>query len=319
MTSKAHEVDKKGKYELGSSTDKIKWRSIFEKALNLVQANVPIVLFGPPGTGKTKMVMDIKKRLEDTGKLGNFEMVQFHKKFSYEDFIEGYVPAKDVFFKQRDGIFKEFCKSAMENRVNLFAIDEMNRAELTITLGETLFLIEDRDKRVAYTAHFHDRFTIPTTISIVGTMNTADRNIAKIDYALRRRFNFLPVFPDADELRISLNSTGFTCKAFSIDDYVTFFQKTNRRITRHQLMGHHMQLGHTMFIPRIPKGPITPEHLVDNLEQVILPQVEAYCGYGNENELDYIFNPLIREKYLSLVSITTDDLSALVNEVKNEN
>lgn len=315
---KANEMAKKGGYQIPTVRGRMSWASVFQKTITLVTAGQPVILFGPPGTGKTKMALDVREELSKSNLLGKFEIIQFHKKFSYEDFIEGYVPSKNGLFEQRDGIFKTFCKGAVKGRVNLFVIDEFNRAELTTTLGETLFLIEDRTERTVHTAHFHEEFTMPTEVSILGTMNTADRNIAKIDYALRRRFNFLPLFPDSDQLRVWLNTIGFGISLFSIADYVTCFEKINRRISRHPLMGHYMQLGQSMFVPRGVKGPISPEDLVDNFEQNIIPQVEAYCGYGNERELQCIFNPLVAEKYLSTDAITTEDLAALINEIKNE-
>ena len=135
--------------------------------------HIPVILYGPPGTGKTKMAMDLRKGLEIKKILGKFETVQFHRKFTYEDFIEGYKPSDNGFIK-RDGVFKEFCKNPTNGKTDLFVIDEINRAEIATTFGETLFALEDRESRIVKTAHFSEPFSIPCNLQLIGTMNTAD-------------------------------------------------------------------------------------------------------------------------------------------------
>lgn len=294
------------------------WQMAYERALDLVIARQPLVLAGPPGTGKTFMIDQIVKKLKEEEKLGKFLIVQFHRKFSYEDFIEGYAPSASGGFEKHDGVFKEFCKKPTTKDIDLFIIDEMNRAELSTTFGETLYAIEDREKRVVVTAHFNDRFSIPENLAILGTINTADRNIAIIDYALRRRFNFVYVFPDALELRKWLNPIGFGFKQFTVEDYAVLFAVINRRIRAHPLMGFNMQLGHSMFVPRVLSKPIRGEELSLNFEQVILPQLEAYCGFGNHNELANVLTPQIADKYLGQIVLTIDDIAHLVRAVEHE-
>lgn len=296
------------------------WDFSFQKAFDLVAQNEPVILFGPPGTGKTWMVLKIKERLEEENLLGRFELVQFHKKFSYEDFIEGYAPNEMGTFDKRDGVFKAFCKESAvsEKQVDLFVIDEINRAELSTTLGEFLYLIEDREERTAKTSHFNDSMKIPTNLSVIGTMNTADRSISIIDYAIRRRFRFVPIFPDYLELKKILNLVGTELLGINYSDYCEAAKKINLRIARNRLMGRHMQLGHMMFFPKMRKGSSPEAALIDQFTNVLIPQVEAYCGFGNEDVLEEIFNPNIAQKYLEQKRISADDIQSLINDIVHE-
>src|ERR1051326_1745763 len=303
-------VAEKSKYKF-KEPKTLTWEMSLERALNSVLHARPVVLAGPPGTGKTLMIERIIEVLKRENRLGKSAVVQFHRKFSYEDFIEGYSPAANGGFEKKDGVFKSFCRNPSVKGIDLFVIDEMNRAELSTTFGEVLYAIEDRERRAVITAHFKEDLRIPTNLSIIGTINTADRNIAIMDFALRRRFDFVYVFPDADQLRKWVNSIGFAFTEFTVDDYVAMFLVLNRRIRYHPLMGFHMQLGHSMFVPRIHSKPITGIELSLNLEQVILPQLEAYCGFGNQSELAIITSPDVANKFLNQQVLTLEDLNHL--------
>lgn len=316
MAKKDEQFKESGSYSVPKAQAQ-SWQASFEKAKHFIENNVPIILFGPPGTGKTKMILDIKSYLESAKLLGKHEVIQFHKKFTYEDFIEGFMPDNDGKFKKRDGVFKKFCKEASTKKVDLFVIDEINRAELSTTLGEVLYLIEDRERRSVKTSHFEEEMSVPRNISIVGTMNTADRNIAIIDYALRRRFMFIPVFPDYEELKKWLNLKGVTIRDFDIPSYCKAAQAINHRLAMNRLMGPHMQLGHSMFVPTVP-GKILEEHLVDQFQYAILPQLESYCGFGNEQELNTLLNTNIASKYLLKQEISFADISSLIRDLANE-
>jgi|GEM_PF-1199484 len=294
------------------------WQACYAAVRHLVLNNIPVLLAGPPGTGKTRLITELRKDLSASGDLGRFELVQFHKRFSYEDFIEGFEPTENGGFKKRDGVFKAFCKDSSSKRVDLFVIDEINRAELATTFGETLFLLEDRADRTTVTAHFGDKIRIPMNTSIVGTMNTADRNIALVDYALRRRFRVISCYPDKMALREWLGKIGFGFSDFNVDDYVRFFEVLNFRISKSPLMGRHMQLGQSMFVPAGTSRPIDAQDLVANFEQVLLSQLEAYCGFGNEQELGRLVGTLAAEKFLRQQPLELRDLVATVTALKNE-
>ncbi len=171
-----------------------------ESWLQILQRKKQIVFQGPPGTGKTFVALRLAKILvsETTGFM---EVVQFHPDYSYEDFVQGYFPepANGVLqFKLKKGRFLEFCDKA-ENQANkapcVMVIDEINRAKLARVFGELMYLLEYREKEIPLAAGGQS-FKIPENIYIIGTMNTADRSIALVDHALRRRFSFIRLQPE---------------------------------------------------------------------------------------------------------------------------
>jgi len=147
-----------------------------------------LILQGPPGTGKTFIAQRIARFITQND--GLVETIQFHPSYSYEDFIEGYRPKKNG-FELSDGIFKQFCTRAINDPGNNYVliIDEINRGNLSKIFGELLFLLEYRKESVQLT-YSQEKFSLPENFYIIGTMNTADRSLAIMDYALRRRFYF---------------------------------------------------------------------------------------------------------------------------------
>ena len=296
---------------------------VHEELISSIRKFIPTILYGPPGTGKTKLVLDCMAELRDLGILGAQDSVQFHKKFSYEDFIEGYSPSPEGGFVEKSGIFKSFCEKDCidQEKVHLFLIDEINRADLASTFGEVLFALEDREQRNVKTAHFGKILQIPRNLSIVGTMNTADKNIAHIDFAIRRRFKFIPVYPSKVALQLWLYKVGFAFTDFSINDYLVLFEKINERISVHPLLGPHMQLGKALFVPKRSSSSmdcISMDEIRQNFAEAVLPQVEAYFGFGGNKELSSIFNSLIVSRYIKHRSVQTPEFVALIKEVVNE-
>ncbi|AZZ37453.1 hypothetical protein CIK05_11835 [Bdellovibrio sp. qaytius] len=293
--------------------------SMILKELEVAASNcTPVILYGPPGTGKTRFLGLFADVLTKQSKLGKLETVQFHKKFSYEDFIEGFSPSEKGFIK-KDGVFKGFCSTPSKSPlIDVFVIDEINRADLATTFGETLFAIEDRAKRSVKTSHFGDNFSIPENTMIIGTMNTADRNISQVDFAIRRRFKFIPVFPDTSALKEWISKLGLENENFSIDEYCLFFEKINQRIRNNPLLGAHMQLGQSLFVPINSAGPVPVQILTANFSEVIVPQLEAYFGFGNKRELSSLLNPQISESYLRNRRLGIEEFSAFVRETANE-
>ena len=125
------------------------------------------------------------------------EFVQFHPSYAYEDFMEGWRPTEDGGFKLKKGPLKRLAEQAASSPEETFVlvIDEINRANLSKVLGELFFLLEYRDRKVTL-QYSDDAFTLPANLFIIGTMNTADKSIALVDAALRRRFHFHGFFPD---------------------------------------------------------------------------------------------------------------------------
>lgn len=156
-----------------------------------------LILYGPPGTGKTFLAMALGEHVAAAG--GEYRLVQFHPSYTYEDFFEGYRPraeAGGLTFDLIPGTLKELAESARENedKPHLLVIDEINRGNLPKIFGELYFLLEYRDKKVRL-QYSREEFELPPNLYVIGTMNTADKSIALVDAALRRRFYFAGMLP----------------------------------------------------------------------------------------------------------------------------
>jgi 5-methylcytosine-specific restriction enzyme B len=162
------------------------------------------VLYGPPGTGKTFMAKELAQHLVAEGD-GLVETLQFHPAYAYEDFIGGLRPVEGsdgrLIYRVVPGRFVEFCRQATQRQGTcVLIIDEINRAELARVFGELMYLLEYRDESMPL-AVSGSTFSIPTNVRVLGTMNTADRSIALVDHALRRRFAFIRLQPKHEVLR----------------------------------------------------------------------------------------------------------------------
>ena len=173
----------------------------YDNIVELLRYKKNLILQGPPGVGKSFATTRMAYSMMGVIDKSRIETVQFHQSYSYEDFIRGYRP--DESLKPVDGIFLKFCDIARDDIENdyFFVIDEINRGNLSKIFGELMFLIE-KDKRglsvkLAYENpdNPHAGFSIPKNVFIIGTMNTADRSLAMVDYALRRRFVFYSLEP----------------------------------------------------------------------------------------------------------------------------
>ncbi len=187
----------------GSELDKLAGellidRSFLEDIEELLKDKRQVILYGPPGTGKTYLAREFAKTLAPD----RHTIVQFHPSSSYEDFFEGYRPEEDedgsLTYRLKPGPLERMADKARANpdQIYIMIIDEINRANLPKVLGELLYLFEYRDEPVQTLYRPDDGFTLPPNLWFIGTMNTADRSIALVDAALRRRFHFVPFFPD---------------------------------------------------------------------------------------------------------------------------
>ncbi len=182
--------------------------SWLQECIDLLDDRRQVVFYGPPGTGKTYLAQAIASHLTDASAI---KLVQFHPAYSYEDFFEGYRPtaAKDgsgtIGFTLTPGPFRRLVDTARENpgTPHILIVDEINRANLAKVFGELYFLLEYRDRSIdlLYSAGDEAGFTMPLNVFIIGTMNTADRSIALVDAAMRRRFAFKALHPSTPPTR----------------------------------------------------------------------------------------------------------------------
>lgn len=241
----------------------------------LLRNKMNVILQGAPGVGKTftakKLAYAMMGEVDDS----RIEMVQFHQNYSYEDFIMGYRP-DGADFKLTEGIFYRFCQTAANfpDKEYFFIIDEINRGNMSKIFGELLMLIE-KDYRGTKATLAYNRmpFSVPDNLYIIGMMNTADRSLAMIDYALRRRFSFFEMEP-------GFNSDGFTNyqKAFGNETFNMLIDQIkilNKEITEDKSLGRGFQIGHSYFCGREELG-CTDEWMRSVVEFDILPMLGKY-------------------------------------------
>jgi MoxR-like ATPase len=213
------EIVKRGAYSLEACAEEIGIDSgAIQTWLTRLERKKHLVFQGPPGTGKTFVARRLGRLLAAQSG-GLVDLVQLHPSYSYEDFVQGIRPeivSGQITYSLKDGCFKDFCRLANDQRNEIFVliIDEMNRGNLPRIFGELLFLLEYRDQPIRL-SQGGPPFSIPSNVFIIGTMNTADRSIALVDHAIRRRFSFVFLGPNYDLLERHLRDAGLPVKELS--------------------------------------------------------------------------------------------------------
>ena len=235
-----------------------------------------IILQGAPGVGKTFSAKRLAYAIMGKKDEDKIKFVQFHQNYSYEDFIMGYKPAENGSFVLQEGVFYEFCQIAKDDPSNdyFFIIDEINRGNLSKIFGELLMAIEadyrDTEVRLAYR---DEMFAVPRNLMIIGMMNTADRSLALIDYALRRRFSFVTMEPGFD-------SDGFRTYQASLENpmfdvLIDTVKELNKVIRTDESLGEGFCIGHSYFCG-IAKEDCTVQRLQEIVKYDLIPILEEY-------------------------------------------
>lgn len=223
--------------------------SSYYKLTRALRSKKNVILQGAPGVGKTFVAKRLAYSMMGVKDPERVAVVQFHQSYSYEDFIEGYRPNGEGFDLVK-GIFYSFCKKAAEDSDNdyYFIIDEINRGNLSKIFGELFMLIEN-DKRgpknKVQLLYSHELFYVPSNVYVIGMMNTADRSLAMLDFALRRRFAFVDLKPGFD-------SDGFKAyqqflQSDQFDKVVQCVKVLNQEIAEDETLGEGFCIGHSFF------------------------------------------------------------------------
>ena len=220
-------------------------RTEYHTLVGILTRKKNIILQGPPGVGKTYAAKRLAYSMMGEKDISRVAMIQFHQSYSYEDFIMGYRPMENG-FKLQHGVFYDFCKKAENDSENayFFIIDEINRGNLSKIFGE-LFMMLEADKRNIdlRLLYANEMFHVPTNLYIIGTMNTADRSLALLDYALRRRFAFFDLHPGFETAGFQ-NYMSDKAKLHQLVDVV---KQLNQTITGDDALGKGFCIGHSYF------------------------------------------------------------------------
>ena len=251
-------------------------RERYDAIVGLLKTKKNIIMQGAPGVGKTYAAKRLAYSMMGVKDVSRVKLIQFHQSYSYEDFVEGYRPS-GAGFELVKGAFYSFCKKAAdddEENAYFFIIDEINRGNLSKIFGELFMLIES-DKRGNELQLLYSRelFSVPTNVHIIGMMNTADRSLAMLDYALRRRFAFVELSPAFD-------SDGFREYCAGLDNprfeaLVREVESLNRAIVEDESLGEGFCIGHSYFC-NMKRETCTDEALASIVDYELIPMLKEY-------------------------------------------
>lgn len=242
--------------------------------VELLEYKKNVILQGAPGVGKTFVAKRLAYSMIGTIDKNRVQMVQFHQSYSYEDFIEGLRPTKTGEFDVKAGVFKKFCDKARDDKDNayFFIIDEINRGNLSKIFGELFMLIEsDKRNSELQLLYSGDDFSVPDNVYIIGMMNTADRSIAMLDYALRRRFVFYDMKPGFDTEGFNRYSESLRNDKFN--SLIKCVKELNEEISSDESLGEGFCIGHSYFCIN---GAIGEKTLSNIIQFELIPLIKEY-------------------------------------------
>lgn len=247
----------------------------YDTLVELIRMKRNVILQGAPGVGKTFAAKRLAYSMMGCKDQNRVMMVQFHQSYTYEDFIEGFRPSSTSNnFEIKKGAFANFCQKAAEEPDNeyFFIIDEINRGNLSKIFGELFMLIEN-DKRgnALQLLYSGDKFSVPPNLYIIGMMNTADRSLAMLDYALRRRFAFFEMKPGFESEGFRDYKMAFANPKF--DSLIDCVEKLNTVIAADDSLGEDFCIGHSYFCNL---SAITDKALSNIVEYEMVPLLKEY-------------------------------------------
>ena len=267
--------------------------SEYEILKNLLMQKKNIVLQGAPGVGKTYISKRLAYSMIGKKNPEQVMMVQFHQSYSYEDFIEGYRPnSSGNGFEIKKGAFYEFCKKAEQDLENpyFFLIDEINRGNLSKIFGELFMLIENDKRGNSLNLLYSDeKFNVPVNVYIIGMMNTADRSLAMLDYALRRRFAFYDIKPAYNTEKFM--SYIFSFESLELEKLINVIKDLNNTIIEDDSLGEGFCIGHSYFCG-LNKG-FEKIQLMNIVEYELIPLLKEYW-FDEKSKVEY-WSKLLRE------------------------
>ena len=274
----------------------------FEDMIALFKAKKNIILQGPPGVGKSFVAKHLAYGVIGFKATQRVKMIQFHQSYTYEDFIQGYRPTQIGSFTLKRGVFYDFCTKASSDPTHeyVFIIDEINRGNLSKILGEVMMLIEP-DKRgiewalpLTYSTDDDPRFFVPKNVYLLGMMNTADRSIAMVDYALRRRFAFVDLRPAFDDPGFEMYLRHHGAEDSLIQAIKSRIGELNKNIREDKDLGSGFCIGHSFFCS-FPEGTSLNETWYRRVILTeIAPLIREYWFDKTEDDLDATVERLLR-------------------------
>ena len=241
--------------------------------VSLVRNKKNVILQGAPGVGKTFAAQRLAYSMMGEKNKDRVMMVQFHQSYSYEDFIMGYRPT-ETGFERKAGVFYNFCKKAQDDSENdyFFIIDEINRGNLSKIFGELFMLIENDKRGIGLQLLYsNEKFAVPKNVYIIGMMNTADRSLALLDYALRRRFAFYKMNPGFETDGFKSYQKDLASSKF--DSLISTIRSLNEAISSDESLGEGFRIGHSYFC-NLKEA--SDRDLSEIVEFEIIPLLEEY-------------------------------------------